>query len=257
MNRQKSKAIVENVLSGIKAGFKAILNFEHSIERKKMDHQKSKSTFSAILLALILMVAAFWVSPAAAQKYVTDPTTGKVVSTPEYGGTITFIKKEESEHMDAPIQGWAAADVSGVVEKLATGDWGIKRGEWNFEFLNPPAATRGALAESWSQPDLLTYIIKVRQGVHWHDKAPMNGRELTADDIVYNFRRAMGMCCGFTEPSTFSSTLKNVKFESITATDKYTVVFKLKEPNLVTWKALFDDWVALIYPPRSSRNTGT
>ena len=29
-----------------------------------MDHQKSKSTFSAILLALILMVTALWVSPA-------------------------------------------------------------------------------------------------------------------------------------------------------------------------------------------------
>ena len=41
LNRQKSRAIVENVLSGIKAGFKAILNFEHAIERKKMDHQKA------------------------------------------------------------------------------------------------------------------------------------------------------------------------------------------------------------------------
>ncbi len=56
--------IVENLLSGTKAGFKAILNFENAIERKKMDHQKSKSTFSAILPALILMVAAFWVSSA-------------------------------------------------------------------------------------------------------------------------------------------------------------------------------------------------
>ena len=62
MNRQKSRAIVENMLSGIKAGFQANLNFEHAIERKKMDHQKSKSTFSVILLTLILMVTAFWVS---------------------------------------------------------------------------------------------------------------------------------------------------------------------------------------------------
>ena len=52
MNRQKSREIVENVLSGIKVGFKAILNFEHAIERKKMENQKSKSTFSAILLSL-------------------------------------------------------------------------------------------------------------------------------------------------------------------------------------------------------------
>ena len=55
MNRQKSRAIVENVLSGMKAGFKSILNiFKHAIEWKKMDHQKSKSTFSATLLARLL-----------------------------------------------------------------------------------------------------------------------------------------------------------------------------------------------------------
>ena len=202
-----------------------------------------------VMLTLTLMVAVFWVSSAAAQKYVTDPSTGKVVTAPEYGGTITFIKKEESEHMDAAIQGWATGDVGGVVEPLAVGDWAIKRGEWNFEFLNPPAATKGALAESWETPDALTYIIHVRQGVHWHDKAPMNGRALTADDIVYNFRRLMGMCCGFTEPSNFTGFLKNVKFESITATDKQTVVFKLKEPNLTALKGIFSDWAAYIYPP--------
>ena len=249
MNRQKSRGIVENVLSGTKAGLKAILNFEHAIERKKMDHQKSKSTFNAILLSLILMVTAFWVSPAAAQKYVTDPTTGKVVTAPEYGGTLTFLKAEEAEHMDIALQLWAGGYVGGVVEKLGMGDWAIKRGEWNFQFLNPPAATRGALAESWSQPDALTYIIKVRQGVHWHDKAPMNGRELTADDIAYNFRRVIGWGGGFTEPSVFSTVLKIIKFESIIATDKFTVVFKLKEPNLTMLKGLIDDNVAYIYPP--------
>ena len=36
MKRQKSKGIVENVLSGMKAGFKSILNFEHPFERNNM-----------------------------------------------------------------------------------------------------------------------------------------------------------------------------------------------------------------------------
>ena len=34
------RGILDNVLSGMKAGFKAILNLEHPIERKKMDTQK-------------------------------------------------------------------------------------------------------------------------------------------------------------------------------------------------------------------------
>ena len=92
MNRQKSRGIVENVLSGIKACFKSILNYEHPIERKKMDHQKSKSTFSAILLTLTLMVAVLWVFPAAVaeQKMVKDPRTGEMVEAPRYGGTLTY-----------------------------------------------------------------------------------------------------------------------------------------------------------------------
>ncbi len=96
MNRQKSRAIVENVLSGTKAGFKSILNFK--IERKKMDNQKSKSTFSAILLALILMVTMLFgsVQPSAAEKMVKDPTTGKMVTAPEYGGTLTVPRRAGS-----------------------------------------------------------------------------------------------------------------------------------------------------------------
>ena len=58
----------------------------------------------------------------------------------------------------------------------------------------------GQLAESWETPDALTIIVHIRQGVHWHDKPPMNGRELTADDIVYNYHRLTGTGSGFTEP---------------------------------------------------------
>jgi len=37
----------------------------------------------------------------------------------------------------------------------------------------------GDLAESWSQPDETTYVFKLRRGVRWHPKPPVNGRELT------------------------------------------------------------------------------
>lgn len=46
------------------------------------------------------------------------------------------------------------------------------------------------LAESLpEQPDQLTYIFKLRPGIRWHDVPPVNGRELTAHDIVYSFER--------------------------------------------------------------------
>ncbi len=87
MNRQKSRGIVENVLSGMKAGFKSILNYEHPFERKKMNNQKSSSTFSATLLALILGVAVFMAGQVwAAKQMVIDPGTGKMIARPSTAG---------------------------------------------------------------------------------------------------------------------------------------------------------------------------
>ena len=45
------------------------------------------------------------------------------------------------------------------------------------------------LAESWELADANTLVFHVRKGVHWQDKPPLNGRELTADDVVFSLRR--------------------------------------------------------------------
>src|SRR5262245_41203705 len=43
------------------------------------------------------------------------------------------------------------------------------------------------LAESWSQPNETTFVFKLRKGVRWHNKPPVNGRELTAEDVKYTY----------------------------------------------------------------------
>src|SRR5882724_3317007 len=45
----------------------------------------------------------------------------------------------------------------------------------------------GDLAESWQQTSDTTYVFKLRRGVRFHAKPPVNGRELTADDVRYTF----------------------------------------------------------------------
>jgi peptide/nickel transport system substrate-binding protein len=37
------------------------------------------------------------------------------------------------------------------------------------------------LAERWDTPNEMTYIFHLRQGVKWHNKPPLNGRELVAE----------------------------------------------------------------------------
>ena len=135
----------------------------------------------AIALVLVVTATGLWAAgaeeesaSAAEKEMVLDPTTGKMVTAPEYGGTITLAAVEEQMSSDTAESGPNGGGmVSGVVEKLAVADWATPRDIFDFQFLNVPANTRGQLAESWSQDDPLTLIINVRQGVHWHDKAPV------------------------------------------------------------------------------------
>lgn len=74
------------------------------------------------------------------------------------------------------------------------------------------------LAERLEQPDDVTYVATVRRGVLFH-----NGRELTADDVVYTFR-------SFLDPSFRGRSGAYRLLKSVEARDRYTVVFTLKEP---------------------------
>jgi peptide/nickel transport system substrate-binding protein len=78
------------------------------------------------------------------------------------------------------------------------------------------------LAESWSQPSDTTYLFKLRRGVRWHPKPPVNGRELTAEDVKYTYER-------FLLPANPNRGLLE-QIDKIEAVDKHTVKFTLKEP---------------------------
>ena len=161
------------------------------------------------------------------------------------------------EHQSTPDQ-WLRLRLLGVYERLAQADWGIDRDVYDIKSggVVPESFFIGQLAESWSQPDATTYVFKIRKGVHWHDKAPMNGRELTAKDIEYNWHRLATLGSGFTEPPARFGSIPNVPFESITATDDWTVVFKLKQPMLSALKIILDDAWTWILPPEVIKEHG-
>ena len=215
----------------------------------------------AVLIVLVLVATGLWAAgaeeePAAAadKKYVTDPSTGKVVTAPEYGGTLTFNLSGLAGSID-PFFGWPnAGPTDGVVEKLGIMNWAVDRDVWDLKTLFTPVTyMRGRLAESWDiSPDGLTYTFHIRDGIRWHDKAPMNGRELTAHDIEYNFHRILGMG-DFSEagatPFGGAGPLKNIPWESIAATDDATVVMKLTEPRLDFLRVVLMSEVTSIMPP--------
>ncbi|HXG02487.1 MAG TPA: ABC transporter substrate-binding protein [Candidatus Binatia bacterium] len=81
----------------------------------------------------------------------------------------------------------------------------------------------GDLAESWTQPNETTYVFRLRRGVRWHPKPPVNGRELTAEDVRYTVERFLT-----TKGNANAFMLKMV--DRVEAVDRYTVRFTLKEP---------------------------
>lgn len=78
------------------------------------------------------------------------------------------------------------------------------------------------VAASVENPDPTTYVFTLRPDVKFHNVAPVNGRLLTADDVVYSFNR-------YREISPNKANLAMV--DSVTASaDKSQVTFKLSAP---------------------------
>ena len=75
------------------------------------------------------------------------------------------------------------------------------------------------LAERLDHPDPLTYVATLRQGVRFHD-----GHELTSADVVHTFRSLVDPALAAPRGGAYRL------LASIDAQDRYTVVFRLKEP---------------------------
>ena len=84
---------------------------------------------------------------------------------------------------------------------------------------------KGDLAESWtSTPDARVWTFKLRQGVKWHNVAPLNGREFVAADVKYCLE-------AYAKEGAQSFTFQEV--EGIETPDKHTVRIHLKTPNVL------------------------
>ena len=174
------------------------------------------------------------------EKY-TRNVWGEVVEIPQYGGTIPSGMFRSSEAFDPWFGGrsssWAVDSGPLVLERMGDVDWTLPRDEFPYLVANylDLGHMTGALAKNWDiSPDLLTYIFHIREGVHWHDKPPVNGREFTAYDAEFTWHRNFGLGSGYTEPSPhqWRVSLIGPFVESVTAADKYTLVVKTNTPTL-------------------------
>jgi peptide/nickel transport system substrate-binding protein len=107
----------------------------------------------------------------------------------------------------------------------------------------------GDLAESWSQPNETTYVFKLRKGVRFHNKPPVNGREMTAEDVRYTIER-------FLTVKGNANAYMLASLDKVEAPDKYTVRFTLKEPYAWFLDTLASPMVVAIVNKEASEKFG-
>ena len=80
-------------------------------------------------------------------------------------------------------------------------------------------------AESIEQPDTTTVVLKLKPGLIYQDRPPVNGRAVEAEDIVefqYYCRD---------EDQAENNAFQNNSMDSVEAPDSQTVIFHLQRPN--------------------------
>jgi len=240
-----------------------------------------RSKFSWLFLSLLALIAVLAVSCQAAPTTTTGTTTTATTTTskpattttttipavkttapsaekPQYGGIGTIA-------LGADIQGFDEATVGHTYlyathltnEELLTGNWAIGpagTGEANFILggINNFATKTGALADSWSIPTLGKMVFHIRAGVHFQDKPPTSGREVTVDDIIYNLKRMTTAPRAYINTAYHSLAVGSV-FTGDNAARTVTIEAPISEwANLST---LYPDYL-FIYPPEAIAKFG-
>src|SRR5712691_9731891 len=152
----------------------------------------------------VLVIALFLLPPASAQ-------------TPRRGGVLRLADREAPNldpHLNISFltQSWASM----VYSQLVRYPHGAEQ-KHTADFSIVPD-----LAEKWEYKSPIVIEFTLRRGVKFHNKPPVNGREVTAEDAKYSLDR-------FRAKSPV-----RVRFDvvqSIDVVDRYTLRVTLKEPS--------------------------
>ena len=159
------------------------------------------------------------------------PTT-VAAATPQYGGTLTELAIDPLGFDQAYTSYIFTAALGPVEENLIESDWtkgplGSNQSTWAKGYLGRYELLTGGLAQSWELPDDSTIIFHIRQGVHWQNLPPANGREFTAQDAAFNQQRMWTA----TKSYQYTNYAAAERPTSFTALDKYTLQIMVQPKN--------------------------
>lgn len=142
------------------------------------------------------------------------------VGDPVYGGVLQMATTSDARsldpHREASFNTHTA--IGSVYSRLTAFRTGPDEAYGTTEI-------EGDLAHDWEpNEDSTEWTFHLREGVRFHDKEPVNGREFTAEDVLCTMERIQ------TLPGHQLALISGVT--EISAPDDYTVVFTLESPNV-------------------------
>ena len=200
-----------------------------------MSRPRSSVKLAAVLTATALASSACFGSGSSAESG--DSGAGSLVTDdgpPQSGGTFHIAGTADATSLD--LQKEPAYSVHSAVGAVYSRLLAFKTGD-DIEYGTNEV--EGDLAESWEvSDDAKTWTIKLRQGVTWHDKPPVSGRDFTSADVVCTFDRMKsisGHALGLIQD-----------VEKIEAPDDHTVVFELASGYTAFDETLANPFLAIM-----------
>ena len=149
---------------------------------------KWKAVF-AVATAVLLAASGVWASPAAEEGSSGDMAPSEIDTNPVYGGNLVTADNTWTSVWDPTVLIHGIQVVPAIYDQLfefdiAKGPRGT--GEYTLEDHNWLAlgALRGQVIESNEVISPTQMKWTVRRGIHYHNRPPANGRELTREDVL-------------------------------------------------------------------------
>ncbi|MBI2829667.1 MAG: ABC transporter substrate-binding protein [Chloroflexi bacterium] len=193
--------------------------------------------------------------------------TAPVAEKPKYGGTLRIARSLDIKDFDEVVGLPYSASLMMITnDSLWGGDWtkgpaggyGTNETDWSWA-LDVWAHKAGYLAEKWefnvTNPNVSTMTWYIRQGVRWavnpNSEASrlVNGREVTADDVVFSLKQVITDQRGYVYKS-----FPELRPAKITATDKYTVKIEVEPLTFESAVSRFGE--TQIVPPEVVQKLG-
>ena len=164
----------------------------------------------------------------------TTPVTGNwwdSLGTPTYGGSLVIRYTSDISCWDPYAAPGQVTVIDAYLEHLTSDIWTTNPAVFNYQLdWRPNNYLTGNLVSDFEFTTPGTWVVHVRQGVHWQDIPPANGREFVASDIVFHYDRMFGLG-GMPASPYYTRYAQWQQLKSVTAPDNFTVVFTFKTSN--------------------------